>query len=183
MSWGQVQGRRAALVAIGLAAAMLPATSRAASRAAKADATIVTPLSLIKDDDLEFGSILASVTAGTLVVPPSGLRTATGGVILAPGVYFPSRFAGYGKSGQSVQISLGSNSITLSRVGGGATMTVDTFVIGSTPTAILSTNPQVFTIGSANGIFNFPVGATLRVGANQAAGSYAGTFTMTLVYQ
>jgi Domain of unknown function (DUF4402) len=183
MSWGQVQGRRAALAAIMLATAMFPAASRAAPGSAKADATIVTPLSLIKDEDLEFGSILASGTAGTLVVPPSGLRTSTGGVILAPGVYFPSRFAGFGKSGQSVQISLGANSITLNRVGGGATMTVDTFVIGSTPTAILTTNPQVFTIGSANGIFNFPVGATLRVGANQAAGSYAGTFTMTLVYQ
>jgi hypothetical protein len=183
MTGEQKQKTRAVLAALGLWATLAATPGEAATRAGKADATIVTPLSLIKDDDLEFGSLLASGTLGTVVVPPSGARTSSGGVILAPGASFPSRFAGYGKVGQSVQISLGANSITLNRVGGGGTMTVDTFTIGSTPTAVLSTNPQVFTISASNGIFNFPVGATLRVKANQATGSYTGTFNLTLVYQ
>ena len=78
---------------------------------------------------------------------------------------------------------MGANSITLNRVGGGATMAVDTWVIGSTPTAVLTTNPRVFTISSSNGIFNFPIGATLRVAANQASGTYTGTFNLILNYQ
>jgi Domain of unknown function (DUF4402) len=95
----------------------------------------------------------------------------------------PSSFAGRGANNQSVQISLAANSIQLTRVGGTQKMTVDTFIIGSTPTAQLTTNPRVFTIASPTGIFTFPVGATLRVGANQAAGNYLGTFAITLVYQ
>ena len=159
------------------------APAQAATRAAKADVTIVTPLSLIKDEDLDFGSLIRGATNGTVVVPPSGARTATGGAILVGTLFNPARFAGFGAVGQSVQISMGANSITLNRVGGGATMAVDTWVIGSTPTAVLTTNPRVFTISSSNGIFNFPIGATLRVAANQASGTYTGTFNLILNYQ
>jgi spore coat protein U-like protein len=34
----------------------------------------------------------------------------------------------------------------------------------------------------ANGTVALPVGGTLTVGANQAAGSYTGTYTMTVEY-
>ena len=61
-------------------------------------------------------------------------------------------------------------------------MRVRDFEIGSTPTAILSTTPTRFTIASALGNYNFPVGATLEVGANQTPGDYSGTFTITLNY-
>jgi Domain of unknown function (DUF4402) len=167
---------------LGLATALSSPVS-AGTGSARADVTIVTPLSFIKDEDLDFGSALPAATAGTVVVPPNGARTATGGVVLVGNSYNPSRFAGFGATLQTVQISMGANSITLNRTGGGGTMTVDTWIIGSTPTAQLTTNPLVFTIASSNGIFNFPVGATLRVGANQAAGTYSGTFTITLNYQ
>jgi hypothetical protein len=161
----------------------MPGASEAATRAARADATIVTPLSLIKDEDLDFGSLLPGTTAGTVVVPPSGARTSTGGVTLAPSTFGPARFAGFGRANQNVQISMSANSITLNRTGGGGTMQVDTWIIGSTPTAQLTTTPRVFTISASNGIFNFPLGATLRVGANQPAGVYTGTFSVTLNYQ
>jgi len=61
-------------------------------------------------------------------------------------------------------------------------MRARTFEIGSTPTAILSTSPTRFRITSPLGNYNFPVGATLEVGANQAPGNYSGTFTVTLNY-
>ena len=166
------------------ALATLPSVAQAATRSAKADVTIVTPLSFIKDEDLDFGTMIRGTTAGTVVVPPSGARTVTGGVTLAPGAFGPSRFAGFGASGQTVQISVASNSITINRVGGGGSMTVDTFMIGSSPNpSAITTAPTSFTIGSANGIFNFALGATLRVGANQAPGDYNGTFTVILNYQ
>ncbi len=166
------------------AAGLVPAESRAASQSAKADVTIVTPLSFIKDEDLDFGTMIRGTTAGTVVVPPTGARTATGGVTLGPGGFGASRFAGFGASGQTVQISVAANSITINRVGGGGSMTVDTFMIGSSPTwTAITTAPSNFTIGSTNGIFNFAMGATLRVGANQAPGDYIGTFTVILNYQ
>ena len=62
-------------------------------------------------------------------------------------------------------------------------MTVSQFEIGSTPTAVITTSPTRFRIASTNGQFNFPMGAQLAVGANQAAGTYSGTFSVTLNYQ
>ena len=160
-----------------------PVVAIAQTAQGTADAVIVTRLSLIKDDDLEFGTMLAGSTAGTVVVPPSGARTSTGGVILVGTGFQPARFAGYGRQNQNVRVSINANVLTLNRVGGGATMRVDTWVIGSTPTAPITTAPRTFRIASANGIFNFPLGATLRVGANQRSGTYTGTFTLTLNYQ
>lgn len=79
-----------------------------------------------------------------------------------------------------MDVSLGANSIFIT--GPGAPMRVRTFVIGSTPTAVITTTPTRFRIGAVNGIFNFPIGATLEVGANQAAGTYTGNWTITLNY-
>ena len=85
-----------------------------------------------------------------------------------------------GTNNQRVDISLGAASVLL--VGPGAPMRVHTFVIGSTPTAILTTTPLRFRINAASGVFAFPVGATLDVGANQAAGKYTGVWIINLNY-
>ena len=66
--------------------------------------------------------------------------------------------------------------------GPGTAMTVTQFEIGSTPTAILTATPTIFRIAGANGVFIFPLGARLNVNANQAPGTYTGTFTVTLNY-
>jgi Domain of unknown function (DUF4402) len=159
-------------------------TANAASRAATGKVVIVRPNVFISVQDLDFGSIIPSASAGTVVVPPSGARTSTGGVTIVPSSPFsPARFAGEGTTGQLVAISVTATSVNLTRVGGTQTMAVDTFVIGSTPTMVLGTSPTLFTIGSSTGIFNFPVGATLRVKASQTEGSYVGNFTITLNYQ
>ncbi len=159
------------------------APAQAATRAAQAKVAVVSSLAFIAQEDLEFGSLMAGATAGTVVVSPAGVRTNTGGVTLMPGgLVQPSRFFGRGTTGQLVQISLASSPFILTRISGTETMTLNTMVIGSTPTAILTTAPLSFTIGSATGIFNFPVGGTLNVGANQVAGDYQGTITITLNY-
>lgn len=148
------------------------------------EAVVVSPLSFFKVDDLVFGRIVPGTTAGTVVIAPNGTRTATGGVRLASGVpHQPAAFAGRGSFNQIVTISINATSRTLTRQGGTQTMVMDTFVIGSTPTTTLTTAPLAFRIANANGMFQFPVGARLRVGANQAPGIYAGTFTLTLNYQ
>lgn len=145
-----------------------------------AEVTIVRPLSFVIDDNLDFGTVVRSATAGTVTIAPDGTRTQTGGATLANGTHKPASFAGQGTFNQRVDISLGSNSILLT--GPGASMRVRNFVIGSTPTAVLTTAPLRFRIAAATGVFAFPIGATLEVGANQAPGQYTGTWSITLNY-
>lgn len=162
---------------------MCAAPASAAQRNTLGKAVVVGALSFLNVEELEFGSLLAGPALGTVVVAPDGARTSTGGVTLSGGLVQPARFAGRGTFNQIVAVSISANSYTLTRAGGGGTMTLDTLVIGSTPTAVLGPTPQTFRISSPTGIFNFPVGGTLRVGANQAPGDYSGTIVVTLNYQ
>ncbi|NIJ39168.1 spore coat protein U-like protein [Sphingopyxis panaciterrae] len=170
------------LIAIALLIAPAAASPALAQNSAQseAEAIVLRPLSFFKANDLDFGDIIASGSAGTVRLYPDGSRTKTGGVTLAGGGGEPARFAGLGTPQRQVNISLGSSTIWIT--GLGTRMRVRDFEIGSTPTAILSTSPTRFRIDSALGNYNFPVGATLEVGANQTPGDYSGTFTITLNY-
>ena len=156
-----------------------PAQAQAGAQG-EAEAIVLRPLSFFKVNDLDFGDIIPSNAAGTVTIEPDGSRNRTGGVTLAGDGGEPARFAGLGSFNRQVNISLGSNSIWLT--GPGTRMRARNFEIGSTPTAILSTSPTRFRITSPLGNYNFPVGATLEVGANQAPGEYSGSFTITLNY-
>jgi hypothetical protein len=169
--------------ALALVASLCAAGSaHAASGNGIAKVVVVSQLSFLAVEELEFGNILPSGAAGTVVVAPDGARTRTGGVTLVGGLVQPARFAGRGTAGQIVQVSLGSPFFMLTRGGGSETMRLDTIVIGSTPTAVLTPTPRTFVISSPTGIFNFPIGGTLRVNANQVPGDYAGFVTLTLNY-
>ncbi|WP_374525994.1 DUF4402 domain-containing protein [Sphingopyxis sp.] len=173
--------RRAfAILALSVATVAAPPALAQNGAPAEVDAIVLRPLSFFKVNDLDFGSIIASGSAGTVRLAPDGTRSRTGGATLAGNDGEPARFAGLGTPNRQVNISLGSNTIWIT--GPGVRMRVRDFEIGSTPTAILSTTPTRFTIASALGNYNFPVGATLEVGANQTPGDYAGTFTITLNY-
>jgi hypothetical protein len=162
------------------AAAMIALPAYAETVQGDAEVTIVRPLSFVIDDNLEFGSLIPSNVAGIVTMAPTGVRTATNGIVIVGGGSKPASFAGRGTFNQRVDISLGANSIFLT--GPGPRMRVRTFVVGSTPTAVLTTSPLRFRIAAANGIFGFPVGATLEVGARQPAGTYTGNWSITLNY-
>ncbi|APG62100.1 hypothetical protein LPB140_03945 [Sphingorhabdus lutea] len=143
-------------------------------------AVIVRPLSFIKVNDLDFGAIIPATTAGTVTIAPDGTRSKTGNVVLVGNTHQPASFTGQGTFNQRVDISVGANSFFIN--GPGAPMRVRTITVGSTPTAILTTTPLRFRISAISGIFLFPVGATLEVGANQTPGKYTGTWNITLNY-
>jgi spore coat protein U-like protein len=167
----------------GAALAMALATGQAHAGTLPGDVQIavVTPLSFIQVENLDFGQVIAGTTAGTITISTANVRTATGGAIPVGSYYQRAKFAGMGTQNQRVNISLAPATITLT--GPGVPMTVTNLTIGPDGTLNqLGASPN-YRIVAANGIFWFNVGGRLNVGANQAAGSYSGTFTATLVYQ
>ncbi|MBK8631111.1 MAG: DUF4402 domain-containing protein [Sphingomonadales bacterium] len=173
----------ASLGALLLALAGMAAPAHAAGGAGPITTIVVKPLSFFPVDDLNFGSLLAGATAGTVTIAPDGTRTSTGGAAPIGGGFTPARFAGMGTYNQIVNISMAATPITITRQTGTQTMQVRTFTIGSSPTTqVLTTTPRSFRIGSASGIFLFSLGAQLVVGANQMPGTYTGTYTVVLNY-
>lgn len=172
-----------AILAISPLALTSPALAKAppVTKRGNAQVVVVTPLSLIVVSQLNFGKLISGTTAGTVTLSPTNVRTTTGGVTPLNNATTVAAYAGFGQLNQLVDISLGANSILLT--GPGTSMTVNNFVIGSTPTAPLTTTPTRFRIGATSGAFAFPVGATLNVNANQKPGVYTGQYTLTLNYQ
>ncbi len=146
-----------------------------------AETVVVTRLSFVKIDDLDMGYIIPSTSAGDVILNPDGTRTATNGITLVGAQHQTAKFAGFGRAGQKVSISFGANQIFLT--GPGPRMRLRNFTLGSTPTALFARNQKSFTILSSTGAFLFPVGAELRVGANQPVGVYTGNWTITANYQ
>lgn len=172
----------AALLACAMASAVAAPAQAQDTAAADSTVVIVQPLSFVRVQDLQFGEMLPGTTQSFVTVSPDGVRTRTGNVTLVGADHQPARFAGMGAYNQLVRIRVGSNQIFLT--GPGTNMRVDQFRIGSTPnTVVLTTSYQNFSLGSPTGIFNFGVGGRLRVNANQAPGTYTGTFSVTLDYQ
>lgn len=155
--------------------AVLGATrAEAATTTGGGEATIVTPLSLVNTAPLSFGNIIPSASAGTVTIDAfTEARTFTGGVTLAGGTVSAAKFQGLTSPPSHLKIDIPNGSITLSRVGGGATMTASNFELNG------DKNDWV----AANTLFDFQVGARLNVGANQMAGTYVGTFNVTVTYR
>lgn len=156
---------------------------------ARAQATVVSPLTLVKVQDLKFGRIAARTTAGTVTVnPDTGVCTVTGPILETGGCQFAA-FAGMGARRMTVRIQL-PGTITLNGPAG-ATMQVDTLTLGTSPDLTFiggngngnGNGNQRYEINSNTGIFTFRVGGRLTVGANQRSGVYSGNFTVQVNYQ
>jgi hypothetical protein len=148
------------------------ASAAPAPTAATGTAAILSPLSVIKNTDLDFGTLVVS-GAGTAVLDPvSGAVSTTGGVTKSGTAAHPATFISTGSKNAVVHIKLPTNPITLTRVGGTETMTVSTWTLDG------ATNRRI----PGNNTFMFAVGATANVAAGQADGTYAGTFTITVQY-
>ncbi len=129
---------------------------------------IAAPISISAGASMDFGTMTPTGTAGTVTVTPAGVRTSVN-VDLFGGTPAAASFSVTGEPGQAYFITLPS-SATLSS--GGDTMTIDTFTDDAGASPVLG-------IGGSD---TFNVGATLNVGATQAAGTYSGTFSVTVNY-
>jgi len=166
---------------IGLSPSAVQAQSQ---RSADVHMEIFGGLSITKVADMDFGNI-AGPLAGTVVMTATASPTCTASAgIVHSGACRPARFGGAGESGRIVRIKKPpSNQITLT--GPGTAMTITNLVLDGSPglTLVQATSGYSrFRIDDVNGIFDFRLGGTLNVGANQAPGVYTGTFDITIQY-
>lgn len=143
-----------------------------ATATANASATIVTPISITKNSDMNFGNIATNGAVGTVVLSPASARTFTGGVTLpaTTGIVTAASFTVQGSDTYTYAITLPLSVIIENGVN---QMIVDNFT--STPDA-------TGTLASGEEIIN--IGATLNLTASQAEGEYtsATPFSVTVNY-
>ena len=152
------------IIAAGLIGFTISANAQATATAT-ASATIVTPITIVKDVDLNFGNVAVSaINSGTVVMTPGGVRSATLGVTLpaVAGTPAAASFTVSGESGYTYAITLPTTPLTINS--GTNTMTVDNFISNPSGTGTLSVG--------ATATQTLQVGATLNVAAGQAAGTY-----------
>ena len=147
-------------------------SSAQATGNASASATIITPISITKQLDMNFGNIATNGTVGTVILAPDGSRTLTGGVTfpLATGTVTPATFQISGVSGFTYSITL-PTAITIAS--GANSMIVNNFT--STPTA---------TGTLTGGSDTIKIGSTLNIVAAQVEGAYTtdGNFNVVVNY-
>jgi hypothetical protein len=148
------------------------ASTAPVTKSSPVEAALLSPLSVIKRADLDFGTLAASGAGTAVMDPASGSLTTSGAVIKAGTAAHPALFTSTGSKNAVVHIKLPQNPVTLTRVGGTETMTVSNWTVDG------SVNRKI----PANTTFDFAVGGTLTVGANQADGTYTGTFDVTVQY-
>jgi Mat/Ecp fimbriae major subunit len=165
--------RQAALATIVAATMGFNTTALAASATANATATIVQAITIAKTADLGFGSVAPSATGGNVTVSTADTRTACTGGQFCSGTVTSGGFSVAGAPSFAYAITLPASAITITRVSGTETMSVSTFGHGA------GASPALSAVGAAS----FKVGGTLAVGANQVAGTYTGTFAVSVDYQ
>ena len=173
--------RPMALCLAATAAALTGPSASATETTGTANAAVVRPNTLIKTDDLDFGTIVSGTTGGTVTVnPATNARSSAGGVTLAGSGAQRAVFQGTG--GLLLITVSGSNSATLTRAGGGAPALTATLT-----RAMTTSGGGIILLGSSatllpSGVQTYYVGGTLSVPANQPEGDYSGTFTLTVNY-
>ena len=158
-----------AIVVLGFATSSF---AQGASATASASGTIVSPISIIKDVDMNFGNIAVHATnPGTVVLATDGTRSATAGVTLpaVTGTVSAAEFTVNGTEDYTYVVTLPVGVITVAN--GGNTMDLTDW--SSNETGILTGSTETFNVG-----------ATLNVNGGQAPGLYTtGTpFTITVNY-
>jgi len=149
--------------------------SAQSSATATASATIITPITITKTTDMNFGNVAVhATTAGTVVMTPASARSSTAGVTIpaTSGTVAAASFNVGGQASYTYAITLPNNVTIMDNSSN--TMTVDNFT--SSPSAIGTL--------SGAGTQTLTVGATLNVTGGQAAGLYtsATPFTVTVNY-
>ena len=147
-------------------------TNAQVSSTAVASATIVSPINILKTDDLNFGNVAVSSNPGTISITPGSTRQITGGVTLPSATGNPgaASFTVSGEPSFTYAITL-PTTVTISS--GADDMIITNFESMPSGTGTLISGLQVLQIG-----------ATLQVDGSQVPGTYISTapFEVTVNY-
>lgn len=157
-----------ALLGVVAAAAMASTSAQAATQTASAEVDIVPAVTLAQNNALDLGIVATSGTAGTVTLPTgSDTRVCSTGVSCV-GTALRGRFTvGGAASGYVVAINV-PTSTTLTSGGNNMVLTHTPSMTSFTSTGA----PQIFFVGGS-----------IPVAANQAAGTYTGTYNVSADYQ
>lgn len=154
-----------------------PEPTVSASASADAKGVVLQPLTLTKEEDLDFGTVISTATAGSVTISAEdGTRSVTAGVLEVPS-YPGGRglFTGNASVGREVNLSLSAPTHLVS-----TTDPLDFIVV--TEMVLDDNNPLTRTIGES-GIFQVGVGGEFAIEANQPNGLYTAQFDLTADYQ
>ena len=144
------------------------------SATATASATIVTPITISMNQDLNFGNLdVQAFSGGNVVLTPEGARSTTSGVSLPSnaGTVAAADFTVMGSNACTYAIDLPS-SVVLIHSSGAETMVASAFTSTPSRTGVLM-----------GGSEHVKIGATLTVAAAQRPGSYTSQgFEVTVNY-
>jgi predicted lipoprotein with Yx(FWY)xxD motif len=170
---------RALTIVAAAASVGLCAPAYAADTNVTVNAAVVRPNTLIKTDDLDFGTLISGPTGGTVSINAvTGARSTAGGV--TPVGAGTQRAIFQGTGGILLITVSGSTSVTLARAGGGAAPMTATLI-----RAASTSGGGIALLGGTllpSGVQTYYIGGTLTVPANQPEGDYSGTFTLTVNY-
>lgn len=165
-----------------LAIAILGFTSASfaqSSATAEASATLLTPLSIKKDANLNFGTIASSATDGTATIEASevGKRTVTNGVAALGGSPSPAKFTVTGAKDQYYGMVTPPSTIQLTNESDG-TKKLDLVLT-------YSNNAKDSRKFDINGKNIFYVGGSINIPAGTIAGIYSNKtgLTVTVAYE
>ena len=164
-----------ALVTAGTSGVGWAQTTTTPAFSVSASATVASTLSITSASALGFGSFVPDTAAATVVIAPqgTGFRSKTGNIsLLDSGAGAPSTVSVSGSPNMTFSVNLPTSSVTLTGPNS-SVMTLSSFTS--------SLGVAKGTIGGG-GTASFLVGATLNVGASQTAGSYTGSFSVTVSY-
>jgi hypothetical protein len=182
MNFKQISCR--ALIAFGLVASATGAMAQSSASAnGTATANVIRPITITATRSLAFGNVVPGAAIGTLVVDSAGAQSVTGGVTQPgsqKGTVTSAQFTVGGEGNFTYTLTIPTAPVTISD---GATtpntMTVDTFTSDVATTAGAG---RLSGAAGTAGTQTVSVGGTLNVGAGQTAGSYIGTFAVTVAY-
>ncbi|MES2035843.1 MAG: DUF4402 domain-containing protein [Pseudomonadota bacterium] len=169
----------AAAAALAAVAAASPALAQStASATGTGSITVIRPLTLTKNADLKFGTVVRPSTgSGTVVISAAGARTVTGGVVgLASGdTPAAAQFTLDGEGGQSVSVTVPAT-FTMANGIDNLTVTTSNNLAGSAAAQTLSN-----ALGSA-GALTFKVGGSVPITSTATTGVYTGSFIVSAAY-
>jgi hypothetical protein len=137
-----------------------------------------TSITVVKNSDLSFGDFIAGTTNSDFRIHAvtGNLTRLSGDATSIGGAQTRASFTATGRPNTAANIRRSQSFINIVRDGGTETMRVNQLFLGNSA-GLRDQNLD------ASGQATYFVGGRLRIGPNQAPGSYSGSFDVTIEYQ